>query len=118
MVADDMCDGAHCSPLPPSLPPPPSQGRAMYDEITARQAAGDPVAQRISFTMSAHAPYTVSDESFLKVKAMSEELDVPVHVHLHETADECHASEHGAFTFGALERCLVTVSACLQVLTE
>ena len=68
----------------------------MYNEVTARAAEGDAVAKRISFTVAAHAPYTVSDASFAKVKAMSEELGIPVHVHLHETHDECHASENGA----------------------
>lgn len=72
-----------------------AQNRAMYDEITARQRAGDKAAKRISFTVSAHAPYTVCDASFAKVKELSEELDIPVHIHLHETHDECHLSANG-----------------------
>ena len=67
----------------------------MFDAIKARQEAGDEVAKRITFTAAAHAPYTVSDESLSKCKEVSDELGVPIHIHLHETAGECHNSEHG-----------------------
>ena len=35
-----------------------------------------------------HAPYTVSDAPFRKLSMLAEELDVPVHIHVHETAHE------------------------------
>jgi len=35
-----------------------------------------------------HAPYTVSDESLCKVATLAEELDVPIHIHVHETLEE------------------------------
>jgi 5-methylthioadenosine/S-adenosylhomocysteine deaminase len=35
-----------------------------------------------------HAPYTVSNESFERIHLLSDQLDMPVHLHLHETADE------------------------------
>jgi 5-methylthioadenosine/S-adenosylhomocysteine deaminase len=35
-----------------------------------------------------HAPYTVSDASFERIRLLSDQLDVPVHCHLHETAQE------------------------------
>ncbi|TAL74634.1 MAG: TRZ/ATZ family hydrolase [Rhodanobacter sp.] len=35
-----------------------------------------------------HAPYTVSDESFARIRLLADQLDVPVHLHLHETAHE------------------------------
>ena len=35
-----------------------------------------------------HAPYTVSDASFERIRLFSDQLDVPVHCHLHETAQE------------------------------
>ncbi len=35
-----------------------------------------------------HAPYSVTDEGFEKVRLYSEQLDTPVHLHLHETAQE------------------------------
>ena len=35
-----------------------------------------------------HAPYTVSDGPLERVRILADELDVPVHIHLHETAGE------------------------------
>lgn len=35
-----------------------------------------------------HAPYTVSDEPLQKIAILAEELDVPIHIHMHETAQE------------------------------
>jgi 5-methylthioadenosine/S-adenosylhomocysteine deaminase len=51
----------------------------------------------ISFTLAPHAPYTVSDESFRRTRVLSDQLELPVHLHLHETAQECEDSrrQHG-----------------------
>ncbi|MEO7478413.1 MAG: TRZ/ATZ family hydrolase [Lysobacteraceae bacterium] len=35
-----------------------------------------------------HAPYTVGDASFERIRLLSDHLDVPVHCHIHETAQE------------------------------
>ncbi len=35
-----------------------------------------------------HAPYTVSDESLKRIRVLADELDIPVHIHVHETAHE------------------------------
>ena len=35
-----------------------------------------------------HAPYTVPDAALARVSALAEELDIPIHIHLHETAGE------------------------------
>ncbi len=35
-----------------------------------------------------HSPYAVSDGPMGRVRALSDELEVPVHIHLHETRDE------------------------------
>ncbi len=35
-----------------------------------------------------HAPYTVSDEPLTHIATLVEELDIPIHMHLHETASE------------------------------
>ncbi len=35
-----------------------------------------------------HAPYTVSDGPLHKIRTLADELDVPVHMHVHETAFE------------------------------
>jgi 5-methylthioadenosine/S-adenosylhomocysteine deaminase len=42
----------------------------------------------ISTIFAPHAPYTLSDESLLKVRRYADELDVPVQIHLHETEAE------------------------------
>ena len=42
----------------------------------------------VSFCLAPHAPYTVSDESFRRVARLVGELGLPVHCHLHETAQE------------------------------
>lgn len=39
-----------------------------------------------------HAPYTVSDTSLKRIHALAEKLDIPIHMHLHETADEIQQS--------------------------
>lgn len=51
----------------------------------------------LSFCLAPHAPYTVSDATFRKVAQFAAELDLPVHVHVHETRDEVERSvaEHG-----------------------
>ena len=40
-----------------------------------------------------HAPYTVADESLRQIAMYSNELDVPVHMHVHETANEVAEAE-------------------------
>jgi 5-methylthioadenosine/S-adenosylhomocysteine deaminase len=54
--------------------------------IAMRDRLGD--EPLLSFCMAPHAPYTVADSTFTRIAAVAEELDVPIHVHLHETADE------------------------------
>jgi len=43
---------------------------------------------RITTAYAPHAPYTVSDETLNSVMMNAEELDVPIHMHIHETVDE------------------------------
>ena len=61
---------------------------------------------RLSFCLAPHAPYTVSDAAFAKIAGFAEELDLPVHVHLHETAEEIRGSveAHGMRPLARLER--------------
>ena len=51
----------------------------------------------LSFCLAPHAPYTVSDATFHNLATMLGELDVPLHIHLHETEEEITRSlaEHG-----------------------
>jgi 5-methylthioadenosine/S-adenosylhomocysteine deaminase len=52
----------------------------------------------VSFCLAPHAPYTVSDGTFRQVVTLAAELDLPVHLQLHETEEEIARSvaEHGA----------------------
>ena len=43
---------------------------------------------RINTAFAPHAPYTVSDEPLKKIVLYAEELDIPIHMHVHETAFE------------------------------
>ncbi len=60
----------------------------------------------LSFCLAPHAPYTVTDETLRKVATMLGELDVPLHIHLHETEDELERSiaEHGVRPLERLRR--------------
>ncbi len=51
----------------------------------------------ISWSMAPHAPYTVSDATFKKVKQFSDAHQLPIHIHMHETAFETQQSleQHG-----------------------
>ena len=46
----------------------------------------------LSFCMAPHAPYTVSDRSFEQIVTYADELQIPIHLHLHETQDEIRES--------------------------
>ena len=46
----------------------------------------------ISTAFAPHAPYTVSDDSLKRIAVLAEELDVPIHMHIHETNDEIEQS--------------------------
>ena len=47
---------------------------------------------RLTFCMAPHAPYTVSDKTFEKILTLAEQLDIPIHMHVHETQDEIRQS--------------------------
>lgn len=42
----------------------------------------------ISTPFAPHAPYTVSDEPLQKIRTLADELDLPIHMHIHETREE------------------------------
>ncbi|NKJ23457.1 5-methylthioadenosine/S-adenosylhomocysteine deaminase [Dyella sp. SG609] len=42
----------------------------------------------IGTAFAPHAPYTVSDQSFERIRVLADQLDIPVHLHTHETAHE------------------------------
>ena len=60
----------------------------------------------LSFCLAPHAPYTVSDATFEKIARYAEELDLPVHVHVHETEGEIagELEKHGVRPLARLDR--------------
>jgi 5-methylthioadenosine/S-adenosylhomocysteine deaminase len=46
----------------------------------------------LDWTSAPHAPYTVSDETFVKLRELSLKHDLQVHCHIHETQDEIEGS--------------------------
>ena len=53
---------------------------ALHDELR-----GDPL---VSTAFAPHAPYTVKDASLERIRLLSDQLGIPVHMHVHETAHE------------------------------
>lgn len=49
-------------------------------------------SELVSTAFGPHAPYTVSDEPLRKLSMLAEELDIPIHMHVHETAEEVAAA--------------------------
>ena len=70
---------------------------AVHDELK-----GDPL---LGCTFAPHAPYTVSDSSFERIRTLSDQLDLPVHLHLHETAQEVEDAKRdlGARPFARMQ---------------
>lgn len=56
------------------------KGRAVHDDYRNHPL--------ISTAFAPHAPYTVSDQPLERMRIIADELDLPVHMHVHETADE------------------------------
>lgn len=57
-----------------------AKGLALHDEYR-----NDPL---IGTAFAPHAPYTVSDAPLQRVRVLADELDIPVHMHVHETSYE------------------------------
>lgn len=60
----------------------------------------------VTFTLAPHAPYTVSDRTFEQIGTLAAQLDVPIHIHVHETKDEIEESlrQHGVRPIERLRR--------------
>lgn len=46
----------------------------------------------ITTAFAPHAPYSVSDAPLERVRVLADELDIPIHMHVHEIADEVERS--------------------------
>jgi 5-methylthioadenosine/S-adenosylhomocysteine deaminase len=60
----------------------------------------------IRFALAPHSPYAVSDAGLERVACLATELDLPIHIHVHETANEISDSikTTGARPLARLER--------------
>jgi 5-methylthioadenosine/S-adenosylhomocysteine deaminase len=58
--------------------------------LAARDAYAD--HPHIGFSLAPHAPYTISDDTFRRIQVLSDQLDLPVQIHVHETATEIEQS--------------------------
>ena len=61
-----------------------NKGLALRDELKS-----EPL---LSYCFAPHAPYTVSDQTLRQVATYAGELDLPVHMHIHETRREIEQS--------------------------
>jgi 5-methylthioadenosine/S-adenosylhomocysteine deaminase len=46
----------------------------------------------ITTTFASHTPYSLTDATLKRIRQLADELDVPIHVHLHETEQEIQES--------------------------
>jgi 5-methylthioadenosine/S-adenosylhomocysteine deaminase len=65
-----------------------AKGLALHDEYKHHPL--------IRCAFAPHAPYTVSDQPLERVRVLADELDVPVHIHLHETVSEVEDSRNSS----------------------
>jgi 5-methylthioadenosine/S-adenosylhomocysteine deaminase len=88
-----------------------TKGLAVHDRFQA-----DPL---VTTSFAPHAPYTVSNETLKRIRRLRDELEVPLHTHVHETQTELEQSlaEHGCRplkrlqTLGLVTPALVAVHA-------
>jgi len=61
---------------------------------------------RITIALGPHAPYTVNDQNLEKIRVIADQLDAPLHMHIHETASEVEqaVAEHGERPLARLAR--------------
>ncbi len=66
-----------------------SKGLAVHDQFIDNPF--------IHMTFAPHAPHTVSNAAFKRMRTLADELDTPIHMHVHETAAEVQRAieQHG-----------------------
>ncbi len=76
----------------------------LHKGLAARDALRDDPL--VGFTLAPHAPYTVADGTLERIVMLAEELDLPIHIHVHETAHEVEESRarFGVRPLARLER--------------
>lgn len=74
-----------------------ARGLALHDSYR-----NDPL---IRTAFAPHAPYSVSDAPLTRIQTLADELDIPVHMHVHESADEVEqAQQQGERPLARLDR--------------
>ena len=63
------------------------KGLALHDQLRHHPLISTPFAP--------HAPYTVSDAPLQKIKTIADELELPIHMHVHETLHEVEQDQSG-----------------------
>lgn len=86
-----------------------SKGLAVHDAYRANPL--------VSTFFAPHAPYSVSDQTLLRIRQLADELEVPVQMHVHETAQEVEdaISESGQRPLQRLEELGLLNSALIAV---
>lgn len=87
----------------------PTRYAADADDYLARgleirdTLSGDPL---VGFCLAPHAPYTVADRTFEKIATLAAQLEIPIHIHVHETLHEIKESlaRHGVRPIERLRR--------------
>ena len=62
-----------------------TKGMAVWDKFRDNKL--------VTVVLGPHAPYSVSKSVFGRIAELSSEFNIPVHIHLHETADEVREAE-------------------------
>jgi 5-methylthioadenosine/S-adenosylhomocysteine deaminase len=61
-----------------------AKGLTLHDELQAYS--------NVYTSFAPHSPYAVSDEPLLRVQTLADELQIPIHIHVHETEHEVNES--------------------------
>jgi 5-methylthioadenosine/S-adenosylhomocysteine deaminase len=74
------------------------RGERVHDELRGMDG--------IVTAFAPHAPYTVGDDALRRIRVLADELGIPVHMHVHETAHEVEESQklHGMRPLERLSR--------------
>ncbi|GAB2180705.1 TRZ/ATZ family hydrolase [Denitratisoma sp. agr-D3] len=87
---------------------PTAYGSDADDYLAKGLAARDRFRQEplLGFTLAPHAPYTVSDRTFERIATLAAQLELPIHIHVHETRQEIEDSlkAHGIRPLARLAR--------------
>lgn len=90
-----------------------SKGIDLHDRLRSHS--------RINTCFAPHSTYAVAEENLKKIAVLATEMDVPVHIHLHETAAEIQRSveQHGHRPLAIIENCgLLTPSLIAVHMTQ